>query len=413
MPVFKPFSAIRPDRKYAAEVLCPPYDVVTREEASAISAASPNSFMHIIRTDGDLMDEPLYSDKIYKHSSELLSDFLKRGILKEDNTASFFIYSQTVNDYTQTGIVGCASIDDYENGLIKRHEITREDKERDRIKHFDTCNAHTEPVFLIYKNSFELKEITERIMSASEPEYDTVDPYGVHHRLWTVSDTDDITLYQQYFKEMPALYIADGHHRTASAVKVGHDRRRAFPDFTGDEEFNYFMAVAFPDDQLHVLDYNRLIKDLNGYSYDEFLDKLSEIFEITDNCSDDPHPSCKHTCTMYMNRHWYTLKFKAGITDDSDPVKSLDVSVLQERVLAPLLGITEPRTDQRISFAGGIKGSDELERRVDSGEMAVAFEMYPVSVQEIMDIADAGMIMPPKSTWFEPKISSGWFIHKF
>lgn len=412
MAIFRPFPAVRPDRKYAAETLCPPYDVVTREEAAAISAAGPRSFMHIIRADGDLADEPLYSDSIYKRSVDMLDQFISDGVLIKDEAPSYFIYSQTMNGRTQTGIVGCASIDDYENGVIKKHEVTREDKERDRIRHFDECSADTEPVFLIYKNHDEIQQLTERVISASEPEYDAVDASGVRHRLWPVSAAADTDAYRRLFDAMPALYIADGHHRTASAVKVGKKRREAMPDYTGDEEFNFFMAVAFPDDQLQVLDYNRLVKDLNGYTKESFLEKLNEIFEITDDGSADPHPSAKHECTMYLDGRWYTLKFRDGMVDESSPVTSLDVSALQERVLAPLLGITDPRTDMRIAFVGGIKGSAELQRRVDSGEMAVAFELYPVSVSDIMDVADAGMIMPPKSTWFEPKLGSGWFIHQ-
>lgn len=413
MAVFKSFPAVRPAEKYAADVLCPPYDVVTREEAAALCTANKNSFMNIVRTDGVLTEEPLYSDRIYSYSAELLNDFINRGVLIEESKPSYFIYSQTMKGRTQTGIVGCASIDDYEKGIIKRHEITREDKELDRIRHFDTCSADTEPVFLIYKNNSAIQSLTDRIISASMPEYDTVDSAGVRHQLWPVSETGDIALYERLFDEMPALYIADGHHRTASAVKVGHKRRLDNPEYTGKEEFNFFMAAAFPDDSLQVLDYNRLIKDLNGLTKEELLDKLSEIFHITDNGFDDPHPSCRHECTMYIDGSWYTLKFRDGMIDESSPVTALDVSALQERVLAPLLGIENPRTDSRISFVGGIKGSEELERRVNSGEMAVAFELYPVSVQEIMDVADHGMVMPPKSTWFEPKISSGWFIHKF
>ncbi len=412
MAIFRPFPAVRPDRKYAAETLCPPYDVVTREEAAAISAASPHSFMHIIRADGDLSDEPLYSDNIYRRSARMLDSFINDGILIQDVSPSYFIYSQTMDGRTQTGIVGCASIDDYENGVIKKHEVTREDKERDRIRHFDECSADTEPVFLIYKNKNDIQQLTERIMSESEPEYDAVDAAGVRHRLWPVNSLEDTAAYRAIFDAMDALYIADGHHRTASAVKVGRRRREAMPGYTGEEEFNFFMAVAFPDDQLRVLDYNRLVKDLNGYTKESFLEELNKIFDITDDGSADPHPSAKHECTMYLDKSWYTLRFKEGMIDESSPVTSLDVSALQERVLAPLLGIKDPRTDMRIAFVGGIKGSAELQRRVDSGEMSVAFELYPISVREIMSVADAGMIMPPKSTWFEPKLGSGWFIHR-
>lgn len=413
MAIFRPFSAVRPAKKYAAEVLCPPYDVVDRSEAAAISSASPYSFMHVIRTDGDMPDEPLYSDKIYERSAKTLTDFIKNGIMQKDDTPAYFIYKQTMNGRAQTGIVGCASIDDYENGIIKKHEVTREDKERDRIRHFDTCSADTEPVFLIFKNRNDITELTTSIMTASEAEYDATDASGVRHQLWPVYNSEAISSYEKAFAQMPALYIADGHHRTASAVKVGKRRREASPNCTGDEEFNFFMAVAFPDNQLEVLDYNRLVKDLNGLSKEEFLNKLNEIFYITDDGSADPHPREKHECTMYIDGRWYTLRFKQEMIDESSPVTSLDVAALQSLVLSPILGISDPRTDNRIAFVGGIKGSAELERRVDNGEMAVAFELYPVSVQEIMDVADAGMIMPPKSTWFEPKLGSGWFVHQF
>lgn len=413
MAIFRPFPALRPDRKYAAEILCPPYDVVTGKEAASISSAKPHSFMNIIRSDGCLPDEPPYSESVYQYSAKKLQEFEKDGILLPDASPSYYIYSQTMNGRTQTGIVGCASIDDYENGIIKKHEVTREDKELDRIRHFDACSADTEPVFLIYRSEEEVERLTADIMSSAAPEYDVTDDTGVRHRLWRVPSPDDIDKYYALFAAIPALYIADGHHRTASAVKVGNKRREACPDATGEEEFNFFMAVAFPDSQLRVLDYNRLVADLNGYGSDEFLMKLTEIFDITDNGDTDPHPSRKHECTMYMDHKWYTLKFKPDMIDESTPVSALDVSALQENVLAPLLGISDPRTDMRISFVGGIKGSEELERRVNSGEMAVAFELFPVSIDDIIRIADAGMTMPPKSTWFEPKLSSGWFIHTF
>lgn len=413
MAIFRPFPALRPDSKYAAETLCPPYDVVTREEAAAISADKSHSFMHIIRADGDLSDEPPYSDKIYRRSADMLRKFINDGTFIKDDFPSYFIYSQTMNGRTQTGIVGCASIDDYENGIIKKHEVTREDKERDRIRHFDECSADTEPVFLIYKNQKDIQDLTDGIISSKAPEYDSTDASGVRHRLWPVNAPSDLKAYERIFRSMPSLYIADGHHRTASAVKVGHKRRQSSPGYTGSEEFNFFMAAAFPDDQLQVLDYNRLVKDLNGYTNEEFISKLNEIFEITDVGTADPHPSEKHECTMYLSGHWYILKFREGTIDESSPVSSLDVSALQDLVLAPLLGINDPRTDMRISFVGGIKGSAELQKRVDSGEMAVAFELFPVSVNDIMSVADAGMIMPPKSTWFEPKLGSGWFIHQF
>ncbi|MCI8284462.1 MAG: DUF1015 domain-containing protein [Firmicutes bacterium] len=412
MAIFKPFRALRPNKKYAAEILCPPYDVVSREEAARISASSPRSFMHIIRADGSLLQESQYSDKIYETSKKALIDFESNGFMFQDNTPSYYIYSQTMNGRTQTGIVGCASIDDYENGVIKRHEITRSEKEQDRIRHFDMCSANTEPVFLIYDNNKKIQNLTDSIINSYEPEYDTEDAEGVRHRLWRVLDNDAAAEYEALFAEMPALYIADGHHRTASAVKVGKMRREQNPGCDGTEEFNRFMSVAFPENSLKILGYHRLISDLNGFTAETFLKKLGELCYIADCQTPDFLPDKKHTCTMYLSNKWYTISFKPELLKSDNPADSLDASILQNCVLGPLLGITDPRTDKRISFLGGIKSSEELKKQVDSDIKAVAFALYPVSVKEIMSVADAGLVMPPKSTWFEPKLGSGWFVHK-
>lgn len=412
MAIFKPFRALRPNKEYAAEILCPPYDVVSREEAARISAASPRSFMHIIRADGSLPGESQYSDKVYETSKKTLADFESRGFMFQDDAPSYYIYSQTMNGRTQTGIVGCASIDDYENGVIKRHEITRSEKEQDRIRHFDVCSANTEPVFLIYDNNEKIQSLTDNIINSFEPEYDTEDAEGVRHRLWRVQNSDAAAEYETIFAEMPALYIADGHHRTASAVKVGKMRRKQNPGFDGTEEFNRFMSVAFPGDSLEILGYHRLISDLHGFTSEAFINKLREFCRIEDCRTPDCLPDKKHTCTMYLSNKWYTLSFKPEFLKSDNPADSLDASILQKFVLGPLLGITDPRTDKRIGFLGGIKSSEELKKQVDNGDKAVAFALYPVSIKEIMNVADAGLVMPPKSTWFEPKLGSGWFVHK-
>ncbi len=413
MTCFKPFQAFRPKREYAQQALCPPYDVVTRQEAERIASKSPNSFMHIIRAEADLPDKEQYSDAVYQKAAENLASLERRGIFFSDEKPLYYIYSQTMDGRSQTGIVGCSSIDDYENGIIKKHEITRTEKELDRIRHFDICSADTEPVFYFFRNSREISDIISRVTQENTPEYDVTDETQVRHRFWPIYDQKICENLEKLFDKLPELYIADGHHRTASAAKVGKKRRESFPQYDGSEEFNRFLAVAFPADQLKVYDYNRLVKDLNGLSEAEFFEKLSLLCDIEESEEQHALPEKKHTCAMYFSGKWYMLTFRGFSADNSDPVSALDVSFLQENVLSPLLGITDPKTDSRIGFVGGIKGPDELKRRVDSGEMAVAFAMYPVSVDEIMRIADAGLVMPPKSTWFEPKLGSGLFVHKF
>ena len=413
MATVKPFKAIRPDAKYADKVISLPYDVMNRKEAAEMAADNPYSFLHICRAEIDLPEqENAYDQSVYEKARDNIAERLANGVFVQEDKPALYIYRQIMDGRVQTGIVGCVAVDEYQNNTIKKHEFTRVEKEKDRINHFDVCDADTEPVFLTYRDDKRIRTIMEGYVANHEPEYDITSDDGIQHTLWVVDDPELVKSLTGLFDEIPALYIADGHHRSASACKVGLKRREEHPDYTGDEEFNFFMAVAFPDDQLRVLDYNRLVKDLNGYTKESFLEELSKIFDITDDGSADPHPSAKHECTMYLDKSWYTLRFKEGMIDESSPVTSLDVSALQERVLAPLLGIKDPRTDMRIAFVGGIKGSAELQRRVDSGEMSVAFELYPVSVGEIMSVADAGMIMPPKSTWFEPKLGSGWFIHR-
>jgi len=414
MAIFKPFRALRPADKYAPETLCQPYDVVTHAQAADICAKNPNSFMHVIRADANFPFAKRYSGEVYHQSRKKLDELEKNGIFFQEDTPSYYIYSQTLNGRTQTGIVGCCSIDDYEKGIIKRHEITRAEKELDRICHFDTCSANTEPVFLIYRNNEDFKSLIQQIISESSPSYDVSDDAGVTHRLWAVSDSGAVEKIEKLFSELPALYIADGHHRTASAAKVGLQRRKEAREYDGTEEFNRFMAAAFAHDELEVLDYNRLIKDLNGLSVEGFMDAVKKDFDVTRIGSDAVLPDQKHVFTMYIDGSWYRLSLKQSLSDEEEkePVKSLDVQILQDKVLGPVLGITDPRTDQRIGFSGGVNGPQSLQKMVDSGDYAAAFAVYPVSVENIMSVADAGMVMPPKSTWFEPKLGSGWFVHK-
>lgn len=417
MTCFQPFKALRPRPEFARQVLCPPYDVISAEEARRLASDHPYSFLHVIRSEVDLPQSDPYSDEVYRRASENLRDLEKKGIYFTEKEPVYYIYSQTLKGRTQTGIVGCASIDDYENGTIKKHEVTRPEKETDRIRHFDACSADTEPVFFFFRDRAGISAVLNDITSSETPEYDITDGDGVRHCLWPVYDRDTCSRLLPLFDSLPAMYIADGHHRTASAAKVGQKRRAAASGYDGSEEFNRFMAVAFPADQLAVFGYHRLVRDLNGLTEDQFLDRLSAVCSVETILSADPSPAEKHTCSMYLGNAWYRLSFdkgsSSGIIPDDDPVASLDVSLLQERILSPLLGIDDPRTDPRIRFSGGSKGTECLKDSVDSGDMAAAFAMYPVSLEEIMRVADAGLVMPPKSTWFEPKLGSGLFVHRF
>ena len=410
MSTIRAFKALRPTKEYACRVAALPYDVMNSEEARVRVQGNPYSFLHVDKAEIDLPEGTyLYADEVYAKAAENLKKLENDGICVQDDKKLLYIYRQIMGDICQTGIVGCASIDDYMNGVIKRHELTRADKEEDRIRHVDTCDANTGPIFLAYRRNTKVDEIIEKYVSSS-PEYDFVSDGDVKNTVWVIDDEKDIECVISAFGDIESLYIADGHHRAASAVKVGRKRREANPSFDGTEEFNFFLAVFFRADELKILDYNRLLKDTNSHSDEELFALLEESFTIKESPK-AVSPEGKHSFGMYYKNKWYSLKLKNGIADDTDPVAGLDVSVLQKEVIERIFGISDPRTDSRIDFVGGIRGLGELEKRC--GEDAVlAFSMYPTSLDELMAIADAGEIMPPKSTWFEPKLLSGLFIHK-
>ena len=411
MAIFRPFRAIRPAMGYEDKVMSKPYDVMNREEAAEMAKGNPYSFLHISRAEIDLpkVEDP-YNQVVYEKANDNIRDFIQKGVLMVESKPMIYIYRQTMNGNVQTGIVGCVSIDDYMNNVIKKHEYTRVEKERDRINHFHFCNANTEPVFLTYRDNQKVRVLIDGYMSNNESEYDITDD-GVRHEVWAIKDDNVINGICGLFGQIPSLYIADGHHRTASACKVGLKKREENPDYTGNEEFNYFLAALFPDNDLKVYDYNRVVRDLNGNSIEEFLGKIVQAGFSVKILGDEPYrPEGKHTFGMYLNGKWYRLIADEDIVP-KDVIGSLDVSVLQDNLLDPILGIKDVRKDTRIDFVGGIRGLKELERRV-SEDMCVAFCLHPVEISDIMNISDNGMIMPPKSTWFEPKLGSGLFIHE-
>ena len=409
MALVKPFSAYRPRTDIVSEVAALPYDVYNRAEAKEVVAANPLSFLRIDRAETAFDDSvDTYAPCVYQKAKELLDEMIKKGEYVCDDQDMYYIYELIMDGRKQTGIVACASVDDYINGTIKKHENTRADKEVDRITHVDTCNAQTGPIFLAYRAKEEIDSIVDRI-KGNEAIYSFVSEDGISHSVWLIDDKDDIKKVKTAFENLDDIYIADGHHRAASAVKVGIKRRNENPNTVGDEEYNFFLSVLFPHNQLKILPYNRVIKDLYGYSKDEFLTKVSECFEVT-SVEEAYSPEVKATFGMYLDGQWYKLQAKADILSD-DPVDGLDVSILQDNLLNPILGIEDPRTDKRIDFVGGIRGLKELERRANS-DMCLAFSMYPTSIEELFAVADANMLMPPKSTWFEPKLRSGIFIHK-
>lgn len=412
MATIRPFMGIRPAAEYAAEVAALPYDVMNSEEARAMVEGKPYSFLHIDKAEIDLpLGTDVYSDAVYAKAKENLEDMIAKGIFIQDLLPNLYIYRLTMNGKSQTGLVVCTSIDEYLNGTIKKHELTRADKEADRIRHVDTLNANTGPIFLAYKGSQTASSIIEGWKAANAPIYDFVSEDGIGHTVWMIDSDTEIGILVNAFRHVESFYIADGHHRNASAVKVGLKRRAERELYSGDEEFNYYLSVLFPAEELHIMDYNRVVKDLNGHSAAEFLELLKDAFDVAPYDGEGQyHPQKPHTFGLYLEGKWYALTTKAAYIS-ADPVSGLDVSILQEHVLSPLLAIGDPRTDKRIDFVGGIRGLGELEKRVDSGEMKLAFSLYPTSMDELMRVADAGLTMPPKSTWFEPKLRSGLFLH--
>lgn len=409
MALYRAFKAFRPEKSKQALIPALPYDVMNSDEAREMVKGNPYSFLHIDKAEIDLpKGTDIYSDEVYKKAKENLDNLEKTGDLIQDKKPCFYIYRQIMNGRSQTGIVGCASIDDYMNNVIKKHEHTLAIKEQDRIRHVDTCNANTGPIFLTYRKNDVISNAVNDWVNSHEAVYDFVAD-GVTQTVWAIDDDDIINTVSNEFAKIDALYIADGHHRCASAVKVGQKRREEKPDYTGDEEFNFFLSVAFPDDELEIMDYNRVVKDLNGMSREEFLDAVSNSFEA-EKVDTQYKPTKRHTFGMLIENDWYKLTAKDSIIDESDPVKRLDVSILQDNLLSPILDIDDPKTNDRIDFIGGIRGLDELERRCKD-DMKLAFAMYPTSIDDLMSIADANLIMPPKSTWFEPKLLSGIFIH--
>ena len=412
MAVFRPFKAVRPVPALASKVAALPYDVMNSREAREMVVGNPYSFLHVDRAEIDL--DPsinIYDDKVYAKAASNLKKMQEDGTYLQDSSPCFYIYRQIMNGRAQTGIVGCASVDDYLNNHVKKHELTRADKEEDRIRHVDACDANTGPIFLTYRGRENISAIINGWMKDHKPVYDFVSEDNITHTVWVIDDKNTVKQLEENFKAVPDFYIADGHHRAASAVRVAGRRRSANPGYNGSEEFNFFLAVLFPDSELKIMDYNRVVHDLAGNSPEQFMEKLSRVYEISEHKDGICVPPEKHTAGMYMGGKWYLLRAKEGCFNKNDPVESLDVSILQKNVLTPILGIDDPRTSDRISFVGGIRGLKELERLVDGGK-AVAFAMYPTGLDELMNIADTNNIMPPKSTWFEPKLRSGIFIHK-
>ncbi len=412
MAILKAFKGLRPPKNIAQEVASRPYDVLNSEEAREEASGNDYSLLHIIKPEIDLdPDIDVHSQAVYDKAVENFSKFRDEGWLIQDEEEYLYIYGQTMNGKTQYGIVGCAAVEDYMNGIIKKHELTRPDKEEDRMKHVRINSANIEPVFFSFPAVKEIDEIIENVVNNDEPEYDFTADDGFGHHFWVIRDKAVNDRIIELFADIPATYVADGHHRTAAAALVGNERKKANPNHTGEEEYNFFLAVHFPDDQLTIIDYNRVVKDLYGLSNEEFLARLSEVFVVEDKGSDIYKPTRLHEFSMYLDGKWYALQAKEGTFDDNDPIGVLDVTILSQHVLDNILGIKDLRRDKRIDFVGGIRGLGELEKRVDSGEMKVAFALYPVSMQQLIDIADTGNIMPPKTTWFEPKLRSGLVIH--
>ena len=410
MAQIRPFRAYRPCQGMEERIAALPYDVYNRAEACEVVKKNPESFLAVDRAETQFGEEvDTYADCVYEKADQMLREKILEGKFVQDPTPCFYLYELTMDGHSQTGVVGCASIDDYRNNVIKKHENTRADKEEDRIRHVDTCSMQTGPIFLAYRAKEDLKEKIGELKKQA-PVYDFVSEDGIGHRVWVIDNDSDVAMIEEAFGKIPAIYIADGHHRCASAVKVGLKRREQYPDYTGEEEFNYFLSVIFPDEELRILDYNRVVKDLNGMDAAAFLTRIEEYFAVEKKGQAPYRPTEKGTFGMYLEDEWYCLSAKEEIKSE-DAVEGLDVSLLQNDLLDPILGIMDPKTDKRIDFVGGIRGLGELERRVHT-DMKVAFSMYPTSIAELFAVADAGRLMPPKSTWFEPKLRSGLFLHE-
>ncbi len=411
MAIFRPFKAYRPKPEFAQEVAAKPYDVLNSAEARIEAEGHPYSFLHVGKPEIDLDPSlDIHDASVYEKGKENLQKLIAEGIIVEDPEAYLYVYAQTMNGRTQYGLVGCASVDDYWNDTIKKHEKTRADKEEDRCNHVRVTNAHTGPIFLTYRDIDEINKIVAELVTAA-PDNDLVAADGIRHQSWVIRDKELAKKIEDRLAQVDFFYVADGHHRSAAASIVGRERQKANPNHTGDEEYNFFLAVLFPATHLYIMDYNRLVKDLNGNTEAEFFAKLSEAYECVEVGTEAYKPNAKGELGLYMDGKWYKLTAKPAITNVADPVDSLDVAILQHHVLDPILGIEDPRTSNRIDFVGGIRGLGELERRVNSGEMKLAISMFPTSIEELMAIADAGKIMPPKSTWFEPKLRDGMFVH--
>lgn len=411
MAIIKPFKGIRPVQGKAQVVASRPYDVLNREEAKIEAKGNPDSFLHVVKPEIDLPDSvDEHAPEVYKKGKENFDNMVKSGIMYQDDEDCLYIYAQTMNGRTQYGIVGCAAVEDYMNNIIRKHELTRPDKEEDRKNHIRISNLNYEPVFFAYRAVPEIDEIVANIVK-NKPEYDFSAVDGFGHHFWVIHDKQTIIRLVELFSEIPYTYVADGHHRTAAAALVGNEKKVANKNHNGNEEYNYFLAVHFPDSQLKIIDYNRVVKDLNGLSTEDFVKKLEKGFTVKKKGAAEYKPSKLHNFSMYLKGEWYSLTAKPGTFNDSDPIGCLDVTVLSDQVLSPLLNITDLRNSKRIDFVGGIRGLGELKRRVDNGEMAAAFALYPVSMEQLFTIADSGNIMPPKTTWFEPKLRSGLVVH--
>ena len=413
MAIIKPFKGIRPPKQYVEEVESRPYDVLDSEEARKEAGDNEKSLYHVIKPEIDFAPGTSeYDPRVYEKAAENFKKFQEKGWLVQDDKEQYYIYAQTMNGKTQYGLVVCAYVDDYLNGVIKKHELTRRDKEEDRMKHVRVNNANVEPVFFAYPDNSVLDSLIMRYAQTT-PEYDFIAPIdGFRHQFWVISNDEDIATVTSEFAKMPSLYIADGHHRSAAAALVGAEKAKQDPNHNGTEEYNYFMAVCFQASQLTILDYNRVVKDLNGLTSEQFIEALKKNFDVEEKGADIYKPNQLHNFSLYLDGKWYSLTAKAGTFDDTDPIGVLDVDISSRLILDEILGIKDLRSDKRIDFVGGLRGLEELKRRVDSGEMRMALALYPVTMKQIMDIADSGKIMPPKATWFEPKLRSGLVIHK-